>query len=187
MTLHITASQTEISLAGLERQAANTWQYWHGREPSTCMLRIIFVSSKPAPIVHHLCRLTWDIQLQADSCDMCNMQTSSPGPHMQMSIFSMACGQGTPMTIQLGCGGGCATRWAMWLQRLRDNLQLHRPYDAHAWRMQCVNFTHSWTSDRVGYPVHPIGNEVNWSQALYEKYERAVRTLEPLDLPVMVS
>lgn len=43
-------------------------------------------------------------------------------------------------------------RWAVWLQRLRDSLASGAPYDAEAWRQQCLALTYGWIRQQSGCP-----------------------------------
>ncbi len=65
-----------------------------------------------------------------------------------------------------------APRWRLWLNRLRQDLALNRPYDAEAWRLQCLAFTYEWVGRRDGssFPTEPKGDAVALSRAAFNKY-----------------
>ena len=68
----------------------------------------------------------------------------------------------------------------MWLQRLQEDLQMHRAYNASAWREQAIGFTLGWTSGRQAFTQMPIGDAVALSRALLDTYA-------PLHMPIDYS
>jgi hypothetical protein len=58
--------------------------------------------------------------------------------------------------------GFYAPRWAAWLARLRADLDQARPYDAAAWRLECLRLTHAWVAacDGASLPLEPSGDAV---------------------------
>lgn len=67
-------------------------------------------------------------------------------------------------------GNDCYCRWELWLKHLQDDLQLLRPYDATAWRMKSISFTHAWTRERSSFALKPKGDAVALSQMLFHCY-----------------
>eukprot|EP00803_Ostreobium_quekettii_P000116 evm.model.scf_2738.1 EVM.evm.TU.scf_2738.1 scf_2738:3553-15483(-) len=61
-------------------------------------------------------------------------------------------------------------RWRIWLQRLAEDLLHNRPYDAKAWASEVLSFTEQWAMGTQRFSVHPKGDSMSISTALYTKY-----------------
>ena len=66
----------------------------------------------------------------------------------------------------------------MLLKRLKDDLRLHRHYNASEWRIHSINFTHGWVQDMTPFAIMPTGDAVAVSQTLFDKYAAAVQSWE---------
>ncbi|CAL5229140.1 g12413 [Coccomyxa viridis] len=61
-------------------------------------------------------------------------------------------------------------RWQAWLNRLREDLEDGRMYDAEEWRMDSLSLTLNWAHSRDELPQTPHGNSVEVSKRLFGKY-----------------
>ena len=65
---------------------------------------------------------------------------------------------------------GLQRRWQAWLNRLRDDLEEGRMYDAEEWRLDALSLTLNWAHSREELPQQPKGNAVEVSKRLFSKY-----------------
>jgi len=61
-------------------------------------------------------------------------------------------------------------RWRLWLSRLAADLAGDRPYNAPAWRRQCLAFTAAWVADPTPLPTTPAGDPLATSARLCEAW-----------------